>query len=187
MSAKRSCQGHPGSGCALYDLNGTHCRGGSCVHQGFFNGLLVIDQGLETIEARRAVLYLSLLATEVAIKAMLEKAGEPPSRIRRRSHDLSGLLKDLGKCRIEVEAYAGANLQVSASRIRAIHVQAPNGQITVGKILEAEAAGASRYPNQVRYGPLLRHYPAEVVAAMSSQIVAFAERHWSTLQKPSSK
>jgi hypothetical protein len=48
--------------------------------------------GLETIEAQRTVLYLSLLASEIALKSLLERAGLPIATIKTRHLDLAGLL-----------------------------------------------------------------------------------------------
>jgi len=144
---------------------------------------LLADQGLTTLEARRTALYLSLLATEIGIKAMLEHAGEPVANIRKHSHNLGALTRELGKCKVEIKFAPGVQKQVSAAKIRAVEVGDESGKVTVGKILDAEAQGASIYPNQIRYGPLLRHYPAEVVVIMAGEVVAFAEMHWSTIRK----
>ena len=144
---------------------------------------LLAAQGLTTLEARRTALYLSLLATEIGIKAMLEQAGEPVANIRKRSHNLGALTRELGKCKVKIELAPGVQKSVSAAKIRAIEVGDDSGKVTVGKILDAEAQGASIYPNQIRYGPLLRHYPAEVVVRMAGEVVAFAEKHWSTIHK----
>ena len=144
---------------------------------------LLANQSLSGLDAKRTVLYLGLVATEIAMKAMLEKAGEPTAKIRKHSHDLRGLARDLGKCKVEVEIAPGTKQHVPATRLRAIEVNGTTGKGTVGQILDAEAQGASRYPNQVRYGPLLRHYPAEVIARMASEVVKFAEEHWGTIHK----
>ncbi len=144
---------------------------------------LLAAQGLTSLEARRVVLYLGLLATEIGIKAMLEQAGEPVAKIRKHSHNLRALTRELGKCEVDIELAAGVWKPVSAARIRAIEIGDASGAVTVGKVLEAEAHGASTYPNQIRYGPLLRHFPAEVVVRMATDVVAFAEKHWSTIRK----
>jgi hypothetical protein len=125
-------------------------------------------------------MYLSLLSTEISLKAMLEKAGKPTAEIRQRLHKLAGLLCDLGQCEIEVEV-AGAPKFVSASRLRACGLKQGDGEGTVGKVIEAESEGASKYPNNVRYGDV-RHYPAPVVAEMASVVAAFAHKHWKTIR-----
>jgi len=47
------------------------------------------------------------LSCEISLKALLEKAGVPIKKIRKRSHDLSGLLRDIGDCEIEIEISCG--------------------------------------------------------------------------------
>ena len=51
-------------------------------------------------EVARAVLYLSLLSCEISLKALLEQAGFPIKEIKKRSHDLEGLLEDVGTCKL---------------------------------------------------------------------------------------
>jgi putative DNA methylase len=63
----------------------------------------VVANGLDDAEAPRVVLYLSLLSTEISLKAMLEKAGKPVKEIARTGHDLAQLLTDLDRCEIEDE------------------------------------------------------------------------------------
>lgn len=78
---------------------------------------MVEAEGLVELDAQRTVLYLSLLSTEITLKAMLERAGKPVGDIRARSHRLSELLDDLGQCEVEVEIAPGTKQYVSASRI----------------------------------------------------------------------
>ena len=61
---------------------------------------MVVDEGLAELDAQRTVLYLSLLSTEITLKAMLERAGKPVPDIRARSHRLAELLSDLGQCEV---------------------------------------------------------------------------------------
>lgn len=139
---------------------------------------MVAFEGLVEIDAQRTVLYLSLLSTEIVLKAMLERAGKPVPDIRARSHRLKELLADLGKCEVEVEVTPGVRRYVSASRIRAIPLRNSSVQSTVGAVIDAESQGASTYPNQVRYGEVLRHFPAEIVTQMAVAVSAFAREHW---------
>lgn len=141
---------------------------------------MVIDDGVEKIDAQRTVLYLCLLATEISLKAMLEKAGRPVEDIRKRSHDLSELLLDLGKCEIEVEISLGVRHWASASRLRSYGLTHGLDTSTVGAVIDAE--GPSKYPNQIRYGDDLRHFPPEVVAQMASKVTQFARQHWGTIR-----
>jgi hypothetical protein len=141
---------------------------------------LVVTDGTESIDAQRTVLYLSLLSTEIALKSMLEKAGTPVSKIRRRSHNLADLLTDLGRCKLrgQVEGQKAA----SASSLRGCTLHQGEALVSVGTVIDAEHDGASQYPNEVRYGDRLRHYSPAVVAQMASRVVAFAHEHWSNLR-----
>ena len=141
---------------------------------------LVAAEGLESLDAQRTVLYLSLLSAEITLKAMLEHAGKPVSGIRARSHRLADLLCDLGQC--ELEVIAGTKQYVSASRLRGCPLQHGAAESTVGTVLDAQSEGASSYPNQIRYGDSLQHFPAEVVAQMASKVAAFAREHWHSLR-----
>lgn len=143
---------------------------------------MVAGEGLSEIDAQRTVLYLSLLSTEITLKAMLERAGMPVSAIRARSHRLAELLSDLGQCEIEIEIAPGARRYVLASRLRAIPLNHGSAQSTVGAVIDAENHGASTYPNQVRYGEILRHFPADVVVQMATEVSVFAREHWRSVR-----
>jgi hypothetical protein len=143
---------------------------------------MVAAEGLVEVDAQRTVLYLSLLSTEIALKAMLEQAGKPVPDIRARSHRLAELLSDLGQCEVEVEMTPGAKRYVSASRIRAIPLSHVGAQSTVGAVIDAESPGVSTYPNQVRYGEVLRHFPADVAAQMAAEVSAYALEHWHSIR-----
>lgn len=141
---------------------------------------LLVTDGTESVDAQRAVLYLSLLSTEIALKAMLEKAGKPVPDIRKHSHNLASLLVDLSQCTIQT-CVAGKTMTVPAARLRGCTLYQGEAQVTVGKVIESEQDGASKYPNGVRYGDRLRHYPPAVVAEMASRVTRFAREHWLTL------
>lgn len=135
-------------------------------------------------EAGRATLYLSLLASELALKSMLEQAGMPILEIREYSHQLNKLLWALDKCNAECIDPSVGNLKVSASQLRAKVIEFKGGQITVGKIIETPQSDVSTYPSCVRYGQDIRHYPPKVLAIMAEIIVHFANNHLISL-KPS--
>lgn len=143
---------------------------------------IVAADGLEQLDAQRTVLYLSLLSVEITLKALLEHAGIPVTEIRARSHRLAELLSDLGRCEVEVEVTPGGNHYVPASRLRSYTLIYGTGETTVGAVIEAESQGASTYPNQVRYGNVLRHFPASVVAQMAERTSAFAREHWQSIR-----
>ncbi len=143
---------------------------------------LVVADGVYDLEAKRTALYLSLLSCEISLKSMLEQAGIPLSEIRSRSHRLADLLSLLGQCEIEVDVLTGTSEMVSASRLRSYDIQFGESSTTVGNLVDAESLGASQYPNHVRYGDLLQHFPPEVVAKMASRVVEFAREHWDSLR-----
>jgi HEPN domain-containing protein len=145
---------------------------------------IVATDRLTDFDAVQTVIYLSLLASEIALKALLEKAGQPVGQIRARSHNLKALLEDLGRCQIRVEIAPGQERWVPATRLRAVIADPNYGNATVGTLLEAEDAGASKYPNQVRYGESFRHYPPEVIVKMASAIVMWAKQHWDEIRLP---
>jgi HEPN domain-containing protein len=143
---------------------------------------LVLANGIEDLEAQRTVLYLSLLSTEISLKAMLERAGKSGTEIRARSHNLSELLTDLGRCMINVEVSPGQCQAVSASRLRARELKYDNFVVTVGVIIDTDPGETSQYPNQVRYGERLRHYPPDIMVLLAATVVEFAKENWLSLR-----
>ena len=151
----------------------------------------VVDDGLEALDAKRAVLYLSLLACEITLKALLEKAGVPVKKIKNRAHKLSELLRDLGECEIEKEIRINIGSRVynvkkwvPGSYIRSLTIDNRYANATVGTILEAENEGASNYPNQIRYGEKYAHYPSELVLKAAEMIVSWANKYWDSIRVP---
>jgi hypothetical protein len=138
---------------------------------------LVVTHGCDDSESRRVVLYLSLLSTEISLKAMLEKAGRKPVK---RSHNLADLLNELGLCEVEVKIN-GTRKFVPATRLRACVLSEGEAEITVGKLIN-ECKNASQYPNEIRYGDNVKHFPPTVVAQMACVVAAFARKHWETLR-----
>jgi len=145
---------------------------------------IVAMDGITDFDAAQTVIYLSLLASEIALKALLEQAGQPVRQIRTRSHNLKALLEDLGRCQIREEIAPGQERWVPATRLRAVTVDPNYANATVGTLLEAEDAGASKYPNQVRYGESFQHYPPQVIVKMASEIVKWAKEHWDEIRLP---
>lgn len=142
----------------------------------------IISAGLISEDAKRAALYIGLVACEVAIKSALEKAGKPTPYIKTYRHDLSSLLDALSTCTVCTEISAGKLTRVSAARIRSVIVDSNYADATVGKLLQAEQFGASRFPNEIRYGDILKHFPASVIAHLSEKIVAWVKLHLDDLQ-----
>jgi len=144
----------------------------------------VNDNGDDSVDAMRTVLYLSLLSCEISLKALLEKAGMPITEIRNRSHNLERLLMDLGRCEVEEEVANGVRKWVPAMRIRSKVITINEAQLTIGDFLEGESQGASRYPNEVRYGEHLYHYPPEASLNAASTILHWAREKWDIIRFP---
>ena len=139
-------------------------------------GKHVIDSGPMSPEAQRTVLYLSLLSLEITLKAFLERAGMPVSRIKGLSHDLKGLLEAVCHCDVFITPQGFAvPAWVKASRIAAIPVSFGDAQTTVGSVLCAEDAGASQYPNAIRYGERVFHMPAVAVLEAAEKAQRWVE------------
>ncbi len=140
----------------------------------------VVDDGLDSLDAKRTVLYLSQLSCEIALKALLERAGVPVAKIKPRWHNLSELLQDLCACKVEEQI--GSELRwILATSIRAQTVD-QRFMNTVGSILEAEAQGASKYPNEVRYGYSLNQYPPELWLKTTKTIIVWARKRWDSIR-----
>ena len=120
-------------------------------------------------ETARLVLYLSLLSCEISLKALLEKAGYTSKELKRRSHGLSGLTEDLCFCDLTGTSTAGSKDQSAAMLLSQV-VDPAFANATVGNLLCAEELGASKYPNEIRYGDLPRHYPP-LIMLMCAEIV----------------
>jgi hypothetical protein len=138
----------------------------------------VASSSEQDIYAARVAMYVSRLSMEVSLKALLERAGVPVAEIRARSHCLSGLLDDLGRCEVQVEATPQLRAWAPASRLRSVTLAVEGGATTVGAVLDAEAKGASQYPNQIRYGTKLVDYPPVVLAAAAASVVVWGRQHW---------
>jgi hypothetical protein len=143
---------------------------------------IIAKDGINEFDTLQTVLYLSLLSTEIALKALLERAGQPLDKIKRRSHNLNQLLGDLGKCEIEVEITPGNYRWLSASRIRGVIVDQSYANATVGTMIEKTDVGTSTYPNGIRYGESIRHFSPELVQKMARQILTWAKQNASQIR-----
>ena len=137
------------------------------------------------VDARRVTLYLSRLSIEITLKSLLERAGMPLSRIRARSHDLRGLLKDLGECQVEVEIAPGVKQWVAASRARAVAIDLGAVHVPIGELIDAEDQGASKYPNQIRYGDHVVDFPPGLLSAAAQRLAEWARINCETIRFPS--
>ncbi|GAB4119273.1 MAG: hypothetical protein Tsb0027_13430 [Wenzhouxiangellaceae bacterium] len=131
-------------------------------------------------DAGRAVLYLSLLSCEISLKSLLESAGFAPNELRQRSHSLAELLTDVCHCEVpdlHIGSYA------SASGLLAVQPIPDVPAATVGKILDAENAGASTYPNEIRYGEFVRHYEPHYVLCCARSVCKWVRVNMDDIRK----
>ena len=148
---------------------------------------LVADDGVDSFDAVQTVVYLSLLSCEISLKALLEQSGLSVKQIKSHWHDLNALLREVNRCEIEVDIANGHLKWVPATRICAIPIKSDGAESTVGKILTGETQGASKYPNQIRYGSGFSSFPPDALIKTASAVVAFAETHWNTIRQPTAK
>lgn len=142
----------------------------------------IVSVGLDAQDAQRAALYTALVSCEIAMKAALEKAGVPAANIRKRNHRLSELLRDLSSCTVLEEITPDTIKRVPASRVRSIVVDNQYADATIGNLLQAEKYGASKFPDEIRYGETLKYFSAEVVAKLSEKLVAWVRLHFDDIQ-----
>jgi len=142
----------------------------------------IVASSSDSDDANRAAIYVGLVACEIALKAALEKAGKPICDITASRHNLSRLLDDLCGCTVLGEISEGQMTRVSATRIRSVSVDSNYADATIGKLLQAEQFGASKFPNEIRYGDTLKHFPASVIARLSEKVVAWVKLHIDDLQ-----
>ena len=133
-------------------------------------------------ETGRAVLYLSLLSCEITLKALLEKAGFTTRELKNRSHDLRGLIKDICFCELAGTG-TGNSKPFSASKLLSQEVIKNTANRTVGALLDAESLGASKYPNDIRYGDLITHFPPLVMLDCASVVSRWADENINSIKR----
>ncbi len=133
-------------------------------------------------ETGRAVLYLSLLSCEISLKALLEQAGYTIKELKKRSHNFIGLIEDLCHCDLQGTGIAGSK-PFSAAKLLSQEVDPNIGNGTVGALLKGEEKGASKYPNEIRYGELVRHFPPMLMLDCASKVVEWAREHIAIIKK----
>ncbi len=112
--------------------------------------------GLDSLNAKRTVLYMSLLSVEISLKSFLETAGVPVPKIKSRSHNLDQLMNDACCCEVEVDLGDGKMYWVSAAQLRSIPTREGDAESTLGAMLSDDQK--SKYPNDIRYGEKITHY-----------------------------
>ena len=154
---------------------------------GFSESLIVaaqymLEDGIESEDAQRTVLYLSLLSCEITLKSLLEKAGMPIAEIKAHSHKLDKLLADLST-RCEVEEYGESSSRWRrATTIRSKTMYRNGEQLTLGKLMEAEKEGTSKYPVQIRYGHSIRNYPPDAWLEAAKILHEYARAYWGKIR-----
>jgi hypothetical protein len=141
----------------------------------------IVDRGENSEDAGRAILYLSLLSCEIILKALLEKAGIPIGEIRKLSHDLSKLLDKLGQCEVAEEIANHLMQWIPATGICGKTI-IPNTMFTVGVLLEGESHGASKYPNEIRYGDRIYHFPPVAALKGAKILLDWAHERWDRIR-----
>ena len=143
---------------------------------------IVLELGAGNQESIRTIIYLSLLSTEISLKAVLEKAGVKPANLRTHGHHLDRLLFEISKCEIEREIVPGGREFVAATSLRSVSIPHENAAITVGSVIERQKVSASKYPNEIRYGEDLRHFPPGVLVGLAAAVAIFATEHWDSIR-----
>ncbi|MGV1099374.1 hypothetical protein ACUUL3_08185 [Thiovibrio sp. JS02] len=133
-------------------------------------------------ETGRAVLYLSLLSCEISLKALLEQAGYSTKELKKRSHDFSGLIKDLCFCDLEGTGVAGSQ-PCTGARLLSQVVDANIGNGTVGALLKCEQQGASKYPNEIRYGELVQHFSPILMLRCASKVCEWGRNNITKMKR----
>jgi hypothetical protein len=139
-----------------------------------------VRRGLNDDEDYRVVAYISRLSMELCLKAFLEHAGVSVPSVRAMSHNLRSLLVQVGNCEVEIDLAPGQRKWLSASRLRAEPITLHGSLTTVGAVVDAEESGASRYPNELRYGGHPRDFHPETLAATAIRIGDWIQRHWNS-------
>jgi hypothetical protein len=114
---------------------------------------------------------------------MLEKAGMPVRDIRRASHRLDYLARLITiHCEIQLISATAPQSWVRASTFRALSVAIDGAYSTVGALLEAENAGASRYPNAIRYGRKIYHFPPQALIAAARALECWSASYYDNIR-----
>ena len=143
--------------------------------------IALVKQGLDTPDARRTVIYLSRLSMELSLKALLELAGKSILEIKNRWHDLQALLADVESYEFEMGVADGQ--WHSGAEIRRLNVPYNIHQIDMGTIIEAEKHGASKFPNEIRYGDNVQDVAPEILAPASLMLASWVHRCTGNVQR----
>jgi len=134
-------------------------------------------------DARRVTIYLSRLSAEIAMKALLERAGVTVNEIRKHRHNLPTLLKALDSCVVELKDESGNVSPASAGAlIRAATIDFGIAHMPIGELIEAADERISKYPNEIRYGNVVRDFQPGILCEMPEVLCQWAKKHWGTIK-----
>lgn len=143
----------------------------------------VAKEGDQNIHSDRVVLYLSLLSIEISLKALLEQAGYHVKEISSHSHNLKSLLAEFGNLTVEQDILGRRGTPVPATQLRATPIYYGEAEATIGTIIEQIDPKPSTYPNEIRYGQALKHFPTEVIVQVADKVAHFANDHFATIRR----
>jgi len=138
--------------------------------------LLITQNASIKDESERAAIYTALVACEIALKSALECSGKSLSQIPK-THSLSKLLNLVCSCTVLEDITNGKLTRVPAVRLRGVVIDSNYTDATVGNLLELEKYGVSVFPNEIRYGDTLNHFPVELIQKLSSKIISWVKLH----------
>ena len=133
-------------------------------------------------DSRRVMVYLSRLSMEIALKALLEQAGMPVDLIRRRSHSLNALLNDLDNCEFLTKADESDAVWHPATVVRDEKIDMGVVEIPIGELVAATNPELSKYPNQIRYGPMVVDFHPVFLVGAANKLAAWAKKNISTIR-----
>jgi hypothetical protein len=124
---------------------------------------------------RRAAVYLSRVACEIAVKGLLEAAGMPVKDIERRRHDIPELLRDLARCEVHVNP-GGEPAWFSANVVAEQFVDLGLARIPILELIGASGDGYSKFPNEVRYGEVVTDAHPSLLVSAAAKFCEWAEQ-----------
>ena len=153
----------------------------------------LILQSKPVIEhAERVSLYITLVACELSLKHLIEKARVTVPH----THDMGKLLDLVSECTVEVEGIGvnGEAMRVPAVRIRGESVPTNDYNdvelLALGRLLDPaneqdeDGNPTSRFPNEIRYGSKVVHFDASVMQRASMVLVEWARQYAPSIRGP---
>jgi HEPN domain-containing protein len=125
---------------------------------------------------RRAAVYLSRVACEIAAKSLLEAAGVSVEKIEIRRHDIPALLRDLAACEVNTNPEGAANW-IAANVLAEERIDLGFAHVPILELIGAAGVGYSKYPNQIRYGRTVMDVDPSLLAVAAKKFCNWAEQH----------